>query len=102
MELPAFEDPLSVQRILAPSLQWQMLFFYNEIVPYMTHAELLTHDFSTDNLPELHSRTTVKPDRFKSLEWDYRGKRNWKLVCRDFMNEAVEHIFFRNVPTRYY
>ena len=99
-DLPEFKDPLSVQQILSPSLQWQMLIYFNEVSKHMSQAELLDVDCSMGSINTRLQNRTEKPAALESLEYNYRGKRNWKLFCRDYMNESVVHIFFKNYPTR--
>ena len=99
-DLPEFKDPLAVQQILSPSLQWQMLVYFNEVAKHLSKSEVLELDCSQGSLDPKMQQATEKPEDFKTLEYNYRGKRNWKLFCRDYMNESVVYIFFKNEPTR--
>ena len=98
--LPDIADPLIIQQLISPTLQWQMLMFNLLETREKTVEEILRLDVSMHDLdPDHNYPPTSKPENFKADEREFTWSR-FKLMSRDYMNASLKFLFLHNEPTR--
>lgn len=77
-----------------------MLMFNLLEIDGKTAEEILKLDVSDKDLnPDHNYPPTSKPEDFKADELEFVWSR-FKLMSRDYMNESLKFLFFRNESTR--
>ena len=97
--LPDITDPLMVQQVLSPTVQWQMLHWYHVLSKVKNEEEFLTMDLNESDLPHYNSILCAKPVDFKEAERDYAIS-EWRMFSRDYMNESSYYFLLKNPATR--
>ena len=99
-DLPNITDPLMVQQVLSPTVQWQMLHWYHVLSKVENEEDFLTMDLNNSDLPHYNSIISPKPRDFENAEADYAIS-EWRMFSRDYMNKSAYYFLLKNPATRY-
>ena len=98
-DLPPINDPMMIQQLLAPDLQWRLLYFHSFVRPTNSTEELCSLDVSRANLPPNHVPIVDKPEAFKQLEKEISAT-EWRMMSISYISRSCQWVFFENLPTR--
>lgn len=98
-DLPLIKDPMMIQQLLAPDIQWRLLYFHSFARPTRSNAELFNLDVSQETLPPNHVPIVEKPEAFIQLVKEI-AVTEWRQMSISYISRSCQWIFFENLPTR--